>query len=774
MRRRAQWNERASGRGAAISAPFWSRRRSVTWCRTGTLLRFLPAGGRLLRADRRRDPRHAGRRRGWLGPGRALRRTSAGALGALEADRRLRGGPRRRALLDLQHRRARAHALRGLAGRRPARALAGVDFLARAGAARHAGPVAAGRSPRPGGRPAARARRTADREGAGVRIYEDLRVVQARLAVFQAVVVVVVAVLVVQFWNLQVVRARHFRQLAENNRSRLVTLAAPRWPSARPRRARARRQPPRLQRRPHDRAHRRPRPRDRQAGEDARHRGGGAARRSARRQPYRRLVVKADATLADVAALEARRLELPEVSVEVVRLRSYPLASAAAHRARPRRRNHGAPARTAGVQEPGAGLPGRPGRGRVPLQPAVDGQGRFPPGDREQPGARDGRGRAPGARGRPDPDADARRTAAGGDGEGFRRACGLGRGARPAHGRDPGHDLDARLRSEPLHNRNRAGVLGQPGDGSQDPAAQPRDPGLVLPRQHVQDHRRHGRAGGRRHHPGDDLLLSRPTRHLRNGLPLHERARHAEPARRDRAVLQRVFLQCRYPARDPTPGEVGEEDGTRSADRGRPSARALGSDAQPGVEAAPVPCALVRGRDRLRGDRPGAGERDAAADGAGLVGDRKRRQAGEAAPGQGRTGDRAGRPRHQALDDRGCEGRDAGRRGGRHGRAGASAWDRRRRQDGLGAGRGQRSAQEDAERGGTAATRLVPVLRARRGADDRSRGAGRARQERRGSNTYELSTRIVSLLFSKLPVDDRLRKRAEEEHQSIYKLVEDY
>ena len=61
-----------------------------------------------------------------------------------------------------------------------------------------------------------------------MRIYEDLRVVQARLAIFQAVVVGFVIVLVVQFWNLQVVRARHFRQLAENNRSRLVTLAAPR------------------------------------------------------------------------------------------------------------------------------------------------------------------------------------------------------------------------------------------------------------------------------------------------------------------------------------------------------------------------------------------------------------------------------------------------------------------------------------------------------------------------------------------------------------------
>ena len=61
-----------------------------------------------------------------------------------------------------------------------------------------------------------------------VRIYEDLRLVQSRLAMLQAAVVLLVAALVVQFWNLQVVRARHFREQAENNRSRVVTLAAPR------------------------------------------------------------------------------------------------------------------------------------------------------------------------------------------------------------------------------------------------------------------------------------------------------------------------------------------------------------------------------------------------------------------------------------------------------------------------------------------------------------------------------------------------------------------
>jgi penicillin-binding protein 2 len=164
-----------------------------------------------------------------------------------------------------------------------------------------------------------------------MRIYEDLRVVQARLAVLQALAVVLVAVLVLQFWNLQVLRARHFRDLAENNRSRLVTLAAPRGAL--------------LDRQGHVLVGNRPSfnvvlvpehavDLDRVVARLATTLGVGEAairERLARRQPYRPLVVKTDASLADVAALEARRLELPEVSVEVVPLRSYPLASAAAH-----------------------------------------------------------------------------------------------------------------------------------------------------------------------------------------------------------------------------------------------------------------------------------------------------------------------------------------------------------------------------------------------------------------------------------------------------------
>jgi len=164
-----------------------------------------------------------------------------------------------------------------------------------------------------------------------VRIYEDLRVVQSRLALLQALAVVLVAALVIQFWNLQVIRARHFRGLAENNRSRLVTLAAPRGAL--------------LDRGGQVLVGNRPSFNVVLVPELADNLDRLVARLSAtldvgeaairerlvRRQPYSPVVVKTDATLADVAALEARRRELPEVSVEVVPLRSYPLASAAAH-----------------------------------------------------------------------------------------------------------------------------------------------------------------------------------------------------------------------------------------------------------------------------------------------------------------------------------------------------------------------------------------------------------------------------------------------------------
>jgi penicillin-binding protein 2 len=165
-----------------------------------------------------------------------------------------------------------------------------------------------------------------------MRIYEDLRVVQGRLGVLQSMVVGLVALLLIHFWNLQVVRGRYFRALAENNRTRAVSLAAPRG-ALLDRHGRVL-----VENRPSFNVVLTP-----EHSEDldvaiARLSGalgvGEAALRervARRASPFHPVVVKTDASLEDVAALAARRLELPEVAVDVVPLRSYPLASAAAH-----------------------------------------------------------------------------------------------------------------------------------------------------------------------------------------------------------------------------------------------------------------------------------------------------------------------------------------------------------------------------------------------------------------------------------------------------------
>ena len=63
-----------------------------------------------------------------------------------------------------------------------------------------------------------------------MRIYEDLRTVQRRVGVVQALVALVLAGLLVYFWHLQVIRGKYFRDLAENNRIRALPIPAPRGP----------------------------------------------------------------------------------------------------------------------------------------------------------------------------------------------------------------------------------------------------------------------------------------------------------------------------------------------------------------------------------------------------------------------------------------------------------------------------------------------------------------------------------------------------------------
>ncbi len=63
-----------------------------------------------------------------------------------------------------------------------------------------------------------------------MRIYEDLRVIQQRIGLCQYIVLICFSCLAVAFWYFQVLKGKHFRALAENNRTRSVSVAAPRGP----------------------------------------------------------------------------------------------------------------------------------------------------------------------------------------------------------------------------------------------------------------------------------------------------------------------------------------------------------------------------------------------------------------------------------------------------------------------------------------------------------------------------------------------------------------
>jgi penicillin-binding protein 2 len=165
-----------------------------------------------------------------------------------------------------------------------------------------------------------------------VRIYEDLRAVQTRVTVIQYLTVVLVVLLMIVFWHLQVVRGRYYRNLAENNRRRNVPIAAPRGILL------DRNEGILVDNRPSFNVVLSPEHAinlDRTIGKLSQLLQVGEApireRLPRKGDPPRDIVVKADATMADVAAIEARRLEFPETAIHVVPLRSYPLGAAAAH-----------------------------------------------------------------------------------------------------------------------------------------------------------------------------------------------------------------------------------------------------------------------------------------------------------------------------------------------------------------------------------------------------------------------------------------------------------
>jgi penicillin-binding protein 2 len=166
-----------------------------------------------------------------------------------------------------------------------------------------------------------------------MRIYEDLRGLQGRLAVIQWVMVGCVALLAVNFWQLQVLRGKYYRNLAENNRIRPVPIPAPRGLL--------------FDRNGRVLVDNRPSFNVVLTTEHTEHVAASVQRLSRLLQiapaaiserlsqkkgpQFRAVVVKADASEQDVATIEARRLEQPEASVDPVPLRSYPLGQGAAH-----------------------------------------------------------------------------------------------------------------------------------------------------------------------------------------------------------------------------------------------------------------------------------------------------------------------------------------------------------------------------------------------------------------------------------------------------------
>ena len=167
-------------------------------------------------------------------------------------------------------------------------------------------------------------------------VAEDRRRIGTRLAVLQLSAIVVFAALAMSFWYLQVVQHARFREMAENNHQRTLALRAPRGIL-------------------YDR-HGRPLVENRHsfsvsivrehtkdldrtirllaavAGMDE-SRVRQIVERNLHEPAYRPIVVIEDATLAQVAAITARRLdfELPDVMIEEVPTRLYPTDALAAH-----------------------------------------------------------------------------------------------------------------------------------------------------------------------------------------------------------------------------------------------------------------------------------------------------------------------------------------------------------------------------------------------------------------------------------------------------------
>jgi penicillin-binding protein 2 len=163
-------------------------------------------------------------------------------------------------------------------------------------------------------------------------LHEERRRVGIRLALLQSLIIVVFSLLAVSFWALQVVQHEKFEEMAENNHQRTLGLRAPRGIVF------DRNDHVLVENRPSYsisivREHTKDLNRTIQLlAETLRMRESGVREivEHHRREPsYRPITIVQDASLAQVSAVKARKLELPDVYVEPVPARRYPDTMAA-------------------------------------------------------------------------------------------------------------------------------------------------------------------------------------------------------------------------------------------------------------------------------------------------------------------------------------------------------------------------------------------------------------------------------------------------------------
>ena len=382
--------------------------------------------------------------------------------------------------------------------------------------------------------------------------------------------------------------------MAENNHQRTLALRAPRGVVFDRDVQRAGREPPLLQHLDRPRAHQGSEPHDpparRRCSAWTRPRVREIVDRHRREPSYRPITIVQDATLAQVAAVTARRLdfELPDVVVEQVPTRRYPETLAAhlfgyvgevndAQVAGDDALKSGDIVGQSGIEKIyNALLMGEDGARRV----VVNSVGREIRTLEEEPADR-----------RQAPAADAstttcrRRSKTASSQLGFNGAAVV---LDPANGdvlaftSRPAYDPNAFAAG---HRSRDVGVAQHRRDR---PLQRSRDSGALFAGIDVQDGGRDGGARRRRHHAGLQGALRRARDLLRPPLQVLEegRPRHDRSAPRDRAVVQRLLLHGRQHDRHRQDPQVGDAARPRREERHRPAERGAGARAVAGVEAA--------------------------------------------------------------------------------------------------------------------------------------------------------------------------------------------